>query len=247
MELNVVADYDALSRLAADRIAETIAATPTANLVVATGETPVGTYRQLAERVRRMGIATGRLRVFQLDEYLGLDPEDRRSLFGWMERAFLTPLGIPPGNVVRLDPTAPDLVAACRAYDEAVREAGGIDLAILGLGPNGHIGFNEPPAAADAPTRIVDLTPESVASNARYWGGAEQVPRRALTAGMAPVLAARRIVLLVSGTHKREILRMTVRGPVTPEVPASYLQRAAGVTIVADEAAWPANEPGSPA
>jgi glucosamine-6-phosphate deaminase len=233
--------------LAADRIAEAILARPTASLVVATGETPVGAYRHLAERVRRESIATDRLRVFQLDEYLGLPLEDRRSLFGWMERAFLTPLGIPPGNVVRLDPAAPDLAAACRAYDAAVLDAGGLDLAVLGLGPNGHIGFNEPPTTADAPTRIVELTPESLASNARYWGSPDQVPRRALTAGMATLLAARRILLLVSGAHKRDILRRAAYGPVTPEVPASYLQRAVGVTVVADEAAWPAAKCGSDA
>jgi glucosamine-6-phosphate deaminase len=237
LELIAVPDYDDLSRVAADRIAEVIAADPAATLVVATGETPIGAYRELATRRGETGLRTDRLRVFQLDEYLDLEPGDGRSLYGWMERSFLTPLGIAAANVVRLDPAAPDLAAACRAYDAAVRAAG-VDLAILGLGPNGHLGFNEPPADPDSPTRVVALTPESVASNARYWGGPDRVPRRALTAGMAILLAARRTLLLVAGAHKRDILRRTVDGPVTPAVPASYLQRSAGVTIVADEAAW---------
>ena len=238
MDLIVTADYAALSRVAADRIAATIAAHPTAAIVAATGDTPMGAYRELAARLRRAAIRTDRLRVFQLDEYVGVGPEDRRSLYGWMERAFLAPLGIPAARVVRLDGTAADPGAVCRAYDAAVRAAGGVDLAILGLGPNGHLGFNEPPAAPDAPTRVVDLTPESVVSNARYWGDPEEVPRRALTAGMEVLLAARQTLLLVSGTSKRAILRRVVEGPAVPDVPASFLQRSAGVTVLADEAAW---------
>lgn len=241
MDLIVTADYAALSRTAADRIAETIAANPTAVIVVATGDTPMGAYRELAARLRRAAIRTDRLRVFQLDEYLGIGPEDRRSLYGWMERAFLAPLGIPAARVVRLNGTASDLAATCRAYDETVCAAGGFDLAILGLGPNGHLGFNEPPTAPDAPTRVVDLTPESVASNARYWGDPEEVPRRALTAGMEVLLAARQTLLLVSGASKRAILHRVVDGPAVSDVPASLLQRSAGVTILADEAAWGVN------
>ena len=239
MELVVTPDYEALSRVAADRIAAAIVARPTATIVVATGDTPVGAYRALAERVRRDAIPTDRLRVFQLDEYLDLEPGDRRSLFGWMERSFLEPLRIPPANVVRFeigDPQ-PDLATACAAYVAAVRASGGFDLAILGLGPNGHLGFNEPPVAADAPTRLVTLAPASIASNATYWGGPERVPRRAVTAGMAELLAARQILVLVAGAHKLAILRQTIAGPITPDVPSSYLQPLPNVTIVADAAA----------
>jgi glucosamine-6-phosphate deaminase len=227
-----------MARVAAERIAQLIAAKPDAALVLATGNTPLGTYAELAARVHRAGLDTARLRVFQLDEYLGIAPGDRRSLSGWMDRAVLGPLAIPDANVVRLPSDATDPDAACRAYDAAVAAAGGIDLAVLGLGPNGHVGFNEPPVGPAAPTRVVDLTDASVASNARYWGGSDQVPRRALTAGMTVLLGARHTLLLVSGAHKREILRRAIEGPVTPDVPASYLQRAANAAVVADEAAW---------
>lgn len=239
MQLVITDDAAALYRAGADLIADVITANPTATLIVPTGETPMGVYRELAARRRRGELDTSRLRVFQLDGYLGLAPDDRRSLYGWMKRSFLDPLGVPDANVVRLPGDAPDPEAACRAYDAAVRAAGGIDLSILGLGPNGHLGFNEPPSNPTMPTRVVDLAPESVASNARYWGESEQVPRRALTAGMTVLLAARRTLLLVLGEHKREILRRAIEGPPSPDVPASYLREAGNVTVIADTAAWP--------
>jgi glucosamine-6-phosphate deaminase len=200
----------------------------------------MGVYRELAARRQRGDFDGSRLRIFQLDAYLGLMPGDPRSLYGWLARSVLEPLGIPEANVVRLPGDSPDPAAACRAYDAAVRAAGGFDLSVLGLGPNGHLGFNEPPCDASAPTRVVALTEASIQSNARYWGATARVPRAAITAGMEVLLAARQTLLLVSGEHKRVILRRAVAGPVTAELPASYLQQAAEVTIVADRAAWPA-------
>lgn len=242
MRLIITDNYEDLSRTAADMMAEAIAANPTATLVVATGSTPMGVYQELGKRRRNSGLDTTRLRVFQLDAYLGLAPDDRRSLYGWMERSLLEPLGVPPEQVVRLPGDTPDPAAACQAYDRAVAEVGGFDLAILGLGPNGHLGFNEPPSEPDAPTRVVDLTEESLISNAGYWGSRDDVPRQALTAGMAGLLAARTILLVVSGTHKHDILRQTIEGPVTPAVPASFLQQASGAIIIADRAAWYGNK-----
>lgn len=248
MEFLVVDDEAALSRTGADLLASVVAAKPDAAVVLATGQTPMGLYRELSVRHRRGEVDLSRLRVFQLDAYLGLAPDDRRSLYGWMRRAFLDPLGVPEARVTRLPGDGPDPAAACRAYDAAVRSAGGFDLSVLGLGPNGHLGFNEPPADPASPTRVVDLTDASVESNARYWGGRDQVPRQALTAGMAALLAARRTLLVVLGAHKRAILRRTIDGPMTPDVPASYLRRAANVTVIADRAAWPWPAPaGDPA
>jgi len=239
----VTEDYAALSRAAADLVADTVARTPDAAVIVATGETPMGLYRELAERRAQGILDASRLRVFQLDSYLGLGPDDDRSLYRWMRESFLDPLGIPAARVTRLPGDAADPEAACRAYDRAVAEAGGIDLAILGLGPNGHLGFNEPPVEADGPTRVVTLTDESIESNARYWGGHDRVPRQALTAGMAVLLAARQTLLVASGARKRTILRRAVDGPITPDVPASYLQRAPNVTVIADQAARESDAP----
>lgn len=239
MRLRVTEDYASLSRAGADMVADLIAARPGAAVVPATGDTPMGIYAELAARRARGELDASRLRVFQLDEYLDVGAEDPRSLYGWLLRSFVLPLGIPEGNVVRLHGDVADVEAACAAYERAVEDADGFDLAILGLGPNGHLGFNEPPSEAGAPTRVVDLTEASVESNAKYWGGRHRVPRGAVTAGMARLLSARHVLLVVSGAHKSDILRRTLTGPPTPDVPASLLQRAADVTVLADRSAWP--------
>jgi glucosamine-6-phosphate deaminase len=238
MNLQLVDDYEALSRAGADLVGEVITRKPDAALVVATGDTPMGIYRELARRYAAGELDTSRLRIFQLDAYLGLTRDDRRALYGWMLRSFLEPLGIPEANVVRLPGDSPEPDVACRTYEAAVRAAGGFDLSILGLGPNGHLGFNEPLSGPHDPTRIIDLTQESIVSNARYWGGEDQVPRQALTCGMDLLLAARQTILVVSGAHKRTILHRTIDESMTPQVPASYLHLAANVTVLADRAAW---------
>lgn len=237
VNLTVTADSAAMSELAAGKMIEVITATPDAALLVATGSSPLGAYEVLGRRVRDEAIATDRLRIFQLDEYLNLAEDDPRTLYGWMRRAVLEPLAIPEANVVRLPSIVSDEAAVRRDYEAAVDAAGGFDLAILGLGPNGHLGFNEPPSGPEAPTRIVDLTPESIASNGRYWGGPDRTPRQAITAGMDLILAARQALLIVTGDHKRAILQQAVTGPETPMVPASYLRRCAG-ELLCDRAAW---------
>jgi glucosamine-6-phosphate deaminase len=239
MRTVVCDDYAALSRAAADAIAATLERRRDALVLVATGDTPMGAYSRLGERRRRGELDTSELRVAQLDEYAGLPEGDRRLLYDWMARSFLEPLGVSEERAIRLDASLPPDVA-CRAYDDAVAAGGGFDLAVLGLGPNGHLGFNEPPIERDAPTRLVPLTPESVRSNARYWGGEAQVPREALTCGLASMLEAREILLVVSGAHKREILRQTLSPPPSADVPSSWLQQASGeVVVIADRDALP--------
>ncbi len=234
MNLIVEADHEAMSERAADLIAAAIREEPTLSVLVATGNTPLRTYEKLVQQ-RGAGLETRHLTALQLDEYVGVGEDDPRSLYGWMREAFVEPLGIT--QVVRLRGDAEDVGAACRAYDEAVRKHSGVDLAVLGLGPNGHLGFNEPPSGADAPTRRVTLSEASLESNAAYWQG--EVPRFALTCGMSTLLAAKKILLLVSGAHKHAALRRTLEGPVTPELPASYLRGREDVTVVTDRAAWP--------
>jgi peptide/nickel transport system permease protein len=199
---------------------------------------PLQTYQELAN-LRAQGLVnTDQVRPFQLDEYIGIPSGDPRSLYGWSQNAFLVPLGLPVERLVRLRGDIDDIENACHLYDTAVKAVGGFDLAILGLGPNGHLGFNEPPSRAQDPTRRVRLTPASLMSNATYWGRGN-VPREALTCGMHHLLAACQTLLLVSGAHKRDILWKTVKGPITPDVPSSYLQHIPNVIIVADKAAWP--------
>ncbi len=239
MELRVVADADALAVTGAALGADAIGEDPKLTILAATGETPMGIYARLADLVRRGELDTSRLLVAQLDEYAGVASTDRRSLFGWMRRAVLEPLGIDGDRTVRLDGEAPDVDAACRAYDAVIEGLGGIGLAILGLGPNGHLGFNEPPSPADAPTRPVALTPESVESNARYWGSADEVPGLALTAGMTTILAARRVLLVASGSHKRPIVTRLLASRPDPWLPASHLHAHPAAILLADHAAMP--------
>jgi glucosamine-6-phosphate deaminase len=224
MKIIVTEDYQALNIEAAKIIATAVALKPNAAVVVATGNTPVGTYGELAS-LRAEG------------KYLGLKAGDERTLWGWMERVFLTPLALSAEKVVRLNCDTQDAAATCAAYDKAVEAAGGFDLAILGLGPNGHLAFNEPPADADTPTRQVTLTEESLASNSVYWGGRDKVPPQAMTAGLAKLLGAKCILLLVSGKSKRDILARVISGPVINLVPASFLQTHPNVIVVADKAA----------
>jgi glucosamine-6-phosphate deaminase len=245
MQLRIVDDYEALSALAAQLVANLMRVKPEATIVAPTGETPQGFYAALARLHSQGAIDASRLRVFQLDEYVGVAPNDPRSFSSWIQRALLDSLGVDDARVVRLRGDATDLIAACRDYDDALRVAGGTDIVVLGLGRNGHLGFNEPPANATAPTRVVQLSAETRATLARYWERQDAVPSQAVTCGMKNILAARNKLLLVSGEHKRDILRRVMTGPVTPETPGAYLRESAGVTVIADVAAWPWPHPPS--
>lgn len=239
MELIVEKDYKALNVAAAQFVKATSDRKPDASMVLAMGNTPMGTYERLTGMKKESQFHPGELKIFQLDGYLGIPSDDPRSLEGWLRKSVLNPWGIPDDHVVFLKENGDDPEQVCREYTEKVSESGGFDLAVLGLGPNGHLGFNEPPSHPDLPTRVVPLTPESIQSNAGYWGDPAKVPRMSVTAGMDILLQSRRILLLASGEHKREILYKTVKGPVTEQVPASFLQSHPDVTVIADKAAWP--------
>jgi glucosamine-6-phosphate deaminase len=236
--LVVVDDAGSFARAGADVVAGIVRADGPVTIVPATGETPVGMYAELAARHARGDLDTHGVSIVQLDEYLGLQHDDRRALFGWMDRTVLGPLSIDAAHVSRL-PTDGDVDAACAAFDRDLDASGGIDLAILGLGTNGHLGFNEPPSDVASPTRTVHLTQDTVAANARYWGSEADVPTRAVTLGLRTLLEARRILLLVAGASKHAIVRRALEGPVGEDVPASFVRQARGpVTVLVDRAAW---------
>jgi glucosamine-6-phosphate deaminase len=238
IKLVVVEDYPALSRAAAEFIADELDQRPDLLVLAATGDTPMGPYRTLADMAKAGEIDPARLSVAQLDEYVDVAPSDRRSLFGWMTRALVDPLGISPSRVLGFDADCADPELACQRYGRTLLRRKP-DLAVLGLGPNGHLGFNEPPSESAAPTRVVDLSPASIVSNSRYWGSTSQVPGRALTVGMDVILASRKILLVVSGRHKADILRRALVEEATPYVPASLLRLASDVTVITDRQAWP--------
>ena len=233
-ELRVASSDEAFSRLGADVILGVWRECPDGATILATGWTPIPVFRELAVRHGRGELSTPQCPIVQLDEYVGVEDSDPRSLYAWLEREFLTPLEIDAASVIRLRGTTFDGAEECSRFDAAVAAAGGLHLAVLGLGPNGHVGFNEPPSGPTARTRVVPLSAESMVSNARYWNGAE-VPVEGITAGLGLLLSAEVVVLLVAGAHKREILRRSLAGPETPEVPASYLRRVPRLIVVADD------------
>jgi glucosamine-6-phosphate deaminase len=192
----------------------------------------------LAARAARGEVDFSRVAVFCLDEYVGVTDEDPNSLTRWLWDALLNRIGVKPDRVNMLPVTAEDLVAAAAEYEGAITSRGGLDLAILGLGPNGHVGYNEPGSSADSRTRVIALTPESRDQASAYWEGALPIPDQAMTMGVGTLLEAKQIVLLVTGEAKAGMLRRTLEESMSVDVPASWL-RIAGprLTVIADEAA----------
>jgi glucosamine-6-phosphate deaminase len=234
VDVEVLADETEVARRGADIAVAALAVRRDPVLLAATGSSPTGLYRELADRRVGGSLDLAALRVAQLDEYLGIPEDDPRSLLGWLTRSVLQPLGVSEDRVIRL--AVGESEGGFRDYERAIGDAGGVDLAILGLGPNGHLGFNEPGSGPQSATRAVDLSDESLTSNARYWDGME-VPRRAVTAGMTVILGARRILLVVLGGGKRTILGRVLHEPIGPALPASFLRTHSAATVLADAAA----------
>jgi glucosamine-6-phosphate deaminase len=209
----------------------------------ALGRSALGLYRELGAARAEGRLDASGIRLVQLDEYLGLETGDRRSLLGWLRRDVAAPLAVGDDAIIGWSLERDDPVTAAASYDAAVAEAGGIDIAILGLGPNGHLGFNEPPSGPDAPSRSVVLTDASLDSNAAYWGSRENVPTEAMTAGMGTILAARRVLLVVHGEAKRPILARLLDERVSAELPASFIRDHPAATILADLDAWGQERP----
>ena len=238
MDVRVFDDRAELDSAGSDIVAGWISAEPDCLLVPALGTSALGIYRRLAERVEAADLDTSQLAVAQLDEYVDIPPDHPRSLFTWLLRDVLQPLRIEPAHTVAMTGLLTDLQERCRQHAMAIRAAGGIGVAVLGIGPNGHLGYNEPPSTTTAPTRVVDLAPESVASAAFYDPDGSPVPTRALTIGMDLLLEAHRTLVVVTGASKREILKATLDGPVGPDVPSTYLRTIDRVTLIADRDAW---------
>ncbi|WP_251039214.1 glucosamine-6-phosphate deaminase [Agromyces sp. ISL-38] len=234
----VAVDAESAARMAAERISALIRTRPTAVLGVATGSTPSPVYRALQTLRRTEGLDLTRASAFALDEYVGIDPRRSQSYRSVIDAEVTRPLGLDPLRVAVPDGSAPDLVEAGRAYEEGIRSTGGVDLQILGIGHNGHIGFNEPGSAHDSLTRTVDLTPETREANARFFDGRiDQVPTRALTQGIGTILRAREIVLLAFGPGKAAAVARALEGAIERSSPASALRKHRAVTILLDKAA----------
>lgn len=238
MEVVIVPDSAAGGELIAEAMAGLLRQKPDALLGVATGSTPLPVYEALAAKVRAGEADTSRARVCQLDEYVGLPaghPESYRSV---VLREVVEPLGLSEDAFIGPDGTAEDVAAACLAYDRALTEAGGVDLQLLGIGTDGHIGFNEPCSSLASRTRIKTLTEQTRVDNARFFDGdIGQVPHHVITQGIGTILEARHLVLLATGEAKADAVALAVEGPLSALVPASALQLHPHATVVVDEAA----------
>jgi glucosamine-6-phosphate deaminase len=203
-----------------------------------TGKTPVGFYHELAAIAAAGHVDFSQASTFNLDEFLGIPPTHPGSYRQYMEHHLFSRVNLKPENIHFLDGSAPDPGAECRRYERAIEEAGGIDIQILGIGTNGHIGFNEPASELQARSHRVILKPETRRSNAAFFAGdASAVPHEALSMGMATILQARAIVLLATGRTKAPCVERMVHGPITTALPASFLQVHHDVEIMVDEAA----------
>jgi glucosamine-6-phosphate deaminase len=236
--ISVFRDAMAASEAAADIVATTVHDKPNAAISVPTGSTPLGMFENLAARVASGAIDFSNVEFFCLDEYIGVSRDDPGSLTRWLWDALLFRIGVSSEQVHALPSTANDLTAAATAYEAEIAARGGLDLAVLGLGPNGHIGYNEPGSKADSRTRVIKLTPESISQASSYWEGAVSIPDKAMTIGVGTLLESKRIALLVTGGAKAEILRRTLEEPMGADVPASWLRLAGPrLQVIADEEA----------
>ena len=231
------ADYEAMSRRAAHIIAAEVYRNPACVLGLATGSTPVGAYKCLSEMVNKGDLSFKEVKSVNLDEYKGLAPTHDQSYRYFMEDNLFNHVDIDLANTNVPNGLAEDAEAECKRYDELVASLGYADLQLLGLGHNGHIGFNEPDDHFTKETHVVSLAQSTIDANARFFASADEVPRQALTMGVGCIMAARRVLLIASGEGKADALYAAFCGPITPECPASILQLHNDVVVVADKAA----------
>jgi glucosamine-6-phosphate deaminase len=236
--ITAVDDTAALGAAAADVVQAFLGGDPAGVLGVATGSSPEPLYAELARRHRERGLVTDGLSLVALDEYVGLAPGHPQSYLAFVRARIAEPLDVPDARVIVPDGGAADPHAAADEHERRIRRLGGAGLQIVGIGANGHLGFNEPGSPFDGVSRVVRLAEGTRRDNARYFGGdPARVPTHAVTQGIATIMSAGRILLVASGARKADALAAALTGPVTEEVPASILQRHPRVTVVADRAA----------
>lgn len=237
MRIYRVEDYKDMSRKAASIISAQIIMKSNSVLGLATGSSPIGTYSQLIEWYQKRDLDFSEVRSVNLDEYKGLNRENRQSYCFYMNHNLFHHINIKTENIYIPDGTAIDKTAECERYNMIIRSLGGIDLQLLGLGHNGHIGFNEPGQAFEKETHCVELSESTIHANARLFDNPEEVPRYAYTMGIKNIMQAKKIVVIVNGEAKADIVKKAFTGPVTPMVPASILQMHNDVILIGDEAA----------
>ena len=237
MELIVQPTPEEASLIAARHVARLVREKPAAVLGLATGATPLTLYRELVRMHREEGLDFGGVTTFNLDEYLGLPPGHPASYHAFMREHFFAHVNVDPARIHIPDGLASDVPAYCQRYEDAIRAAGGIDLQVLGIGTDGHIGFNEPSSSLASRTRIKTLTPRTRLDNVASFGSPENVPFHVITMGVGTIMDAREVVLLAFGAKKASAIAAAVEGPVTAMSPASILQMHPVAKCIVDESA----------
>lgn len=237
MKIYKAKDYKDMSRKAANIISAQVIMKPNCVLGLATGSTPIGTYDQLVEWYNKGDLDFSEVTTVNLDEYKGLPRTNDQSYYYFMHQHLFDRVNIDPERTNVPNGMEPDAEKECGRYEALIRSLGGVDLQLLGLGHNGHIGFNEPGEAFEKETHCVDLTESTIEANKRFFASADDVPKQAYTMGIKTIMQAKKILIVVNGENKADIVERAFFGPVTPEVPASILQLHNDVTLVGDEAA----------
>lgn len=237
MRIIIEKDYHSMSKKAALMLSSQITLKSNSILGLATGGTPLAMYDKLIEMYREGEVDFKRVKTFNLDEYCGLASENENSYHYYMQHNFFKDINIKAKNINIPDGSSSDLIQECQNYENKIKQSGGIDLQVLGIGENGHIGFNEPAEKLNVATDIVELTEATIKANSRYFASKDEVPQKAISMGMATILKAKRIILLASGKNKAEAIAKTVNGKISTQVPASLLQTHPRITIIVDQQA----------
>ena len=237
MRIYKAKDYEEMSRKAAGIVSAQIIMKPDCVLGLATGSTPLGLYKQLIEWYRNGDLDFSGVRTVNLDEYKGISRENDQSYYYFMHQNLFDHVNIPIENTHLPNGMELDSEKECRRYEELIQSMGSVDLQLLGIGHNGHIGFNEPADAFDKLVHCVNLTQSTIEANKRFFASAEEVPKQAYTMGIQTIMRSKKILIIANGEGKADIVRDAFFGPITPRVPASVLQLHNDVTLVADEAA----------
>lgn len=235
MKLIETSTYEKLSRDAANIISAQVILKPDCVLGLATGSSPLGTYAQLAKWYHKGDLDFSAVTTVNLDEYVGLPASHAQSYRHFMDENFFAHINIKRENTFVPNGCAADLQAECAAYDAHIKAIGGIDLQLLGIGLDGHIGFNEPDDVFVKNTHVVTLDPSTIKANARFFASEDEVPRQAVTMGMVSIMQAKKILLIANGKAKRDILEQAFYGPITPRIPASILQLHPDITVIYSE------------
>lgn len=235
MRLHVAKNYDEMSKKAANIIAAQIIMKPDSTLGLATGSSPIGTYKNLVAKYQNGDLDFSQIHTANLDEYKGLERENTQSYYYFMYENLFKHVNIDLANTNIPDGRATDAEAECARYNEVIASLGGIDLQLLGIGHNGHIGFNEPDTHFEKLTHEVALSERTIEANSRLFASKEEVPTHAYTMGIQTIMQAKKVVLIASGKDKAEIIKKAFHGPITPAVPASILQLHPDVELVCDE------------